>query len=445
MKPTERSAKPASTPKTALFATLCALAALALPGVAQAGSCPNEPLRTGPSASLPDCRAYELITPENLGRGQDMTFTGEDRATPSSDGEHLGLASSAVELEPNSGTSPTVAGTRAVFSRTSQGWVMKSVVDPGSQSVTSADNLDLELSSPDLSQVALHTYTFLNLVERSPDKAFEVGPVGGPYTVVANVPLKEATGSPTKADFVGANAGTASVPSFSDVLLESSDHGLAFSAAERGVAEGTIAETEDVYDWSGGQLRLVNVTSEGALTSPCGAVLGDGVPALGPGAINAVSADGSKIFFMSPEPSAIEQHPASCPEPSRLYMRVDGRETVEVSKPQGVTVLPSERKKAEYIGATPDGSRVFFTTITRLTKETAEEEAKEAENTKMGREELNNKLFMFDTVTGKLTLIAFGVKGKNNGNRKFFVISGDGSTVYYQTPPSSNVTENIYR
>jgi len=79
------------------------------------------------------------------------------------------------------------------------------------------------------------------------------------------------------------------------------------------------------------------------------------------GAVNAVSGDGSKVFFTSPE----NGEEAVCPEPSRLYMRVDGRETVEVSKPQGV--VPSERKAVYYVGAASDGSKVFFTTRTALT------------------------------------------------------------------------------
>jgi hypothetical protein len=365
-------------------------------GVARAAveQCPNAALRVGASASLPDCRAYELVTPANLGRTQDLVFNGKgNTAIPSSDGESIAVEL-LVPIEPNPETSASIIGTHAVFSRTPTGWEMKSATVLG----TAADRLDMRLINPDLSQVALVSYTTLNQSDESED-LLEVGPVGGPYTPVATVANNGQT------NFLGANVGTKSVPAFSYVLFSSTDHALLPPGPERKVAEETVQGAEDLYEWSGGSLRLVNVTSTGSLVNPCGATLGRG-PEFN-GGVGAVSADGSKIFFTA-NPSN------ECGEPSRLYMRVDGRETVEVSEPEpGV-----ERKPVRYMDATADGSEVFFDTPG------------------------DGQLFEYDTEApaGK-RLTHIGSAEINDLNRSF-VLSEDGSTIYYETETAPHI---IYR
>jgi hypothetical protein len=106
-------------------------------------------------------------------------------------------------------------------------------------------------------------------------------------------------------------------------------------------------------------------------------------------------------------------------------MRVDGRETVEVSEPEpGVVLSPSERQPVRYDGATVDGSKVFFNTETPLTAGTTLESS-------------ISKLYEYDTEAPKgqrLKLIANGVL--EGEERRRFVLSEDGSTIYYETPGS---------
>jgi hypothetical protein len=84
---------------------------------------------------------------------------------------------------------------------------------------------------------------------------------------------------------------------------------------------------------------------------------------------NAVSADGSEIFFT-------DGHGPGC-EHAQLFVRIGGAKTLEVSKPLnecpgGEVPCPlggATRAPAYFWGASEDGSQVFFTTTARLDSE----------------------------------------------------------------------------
>jgi hypothetical protein len=97
---------------------------LAMPGGAPAAACPNEAVRTGASAALPDCRAYELVSPVGL----------EPRVTPGNEGEVVGVQAAAAgdkvaffSLQGAPAGSPS-AGQYFLSKRVSEGWSSEDVI-----------------------------------------------------------------------------------------------------------------------------------------------------------------------------------------------------------------------------------------------------------------------------------------------------------------------------
>ena len=138
----------------------------------------------------------------------------------------------------------------------------------------------------------------------SPDVEFRTGAPGGPYVTVATVPRKQAEHD--------GEGWVAASGDYSKLILEVEDRGLVEPRT-------TTKSGDDLYEYAGGSLRQVNVG-----IGTCGARIVHGNEQTGGnGSPHAVSSDGSRVFF--------EAVPGSnCSEPSHLYIRVNGAETVDL-------------------------------------------------------------------------------------------------------------------
>ncbi len=290
------------------------------PAVSSPGSeevCPNQALRAGPSANLPDCRAYEQLTPVDKEGSQEI-FAYDGLKSPAyelvgEDGEHLMLEAPVVwGSTAGSGQAPYF------FSRTPTGWqVTAATVQPQAGVNTYAP----QVFSGDLTQFAFESgFSTSGGSGQSKNVEYKVGVPGELYVNVGTVPR----------GMVGYGGGwVAASADFSKLILQSEDR----TPVE---PRSTTKSGNDLYEYSQGKLRQVNVG-----IGTCGANIAKGNEgAGGSSSPHAVSADGSRVFF--------EAVPGSeCSASKHLYVRVNGVETFDL----GVY---------RFAGATADGSEVLL-------------------------------------------------------------------------------------
>jgi hypothetical protein len=398
VQPTEHNANTASMSKTGLFATLhglphisgsgassilhpqgtdvpshrrlsvvlatpllVLLAALALaPGAAFAtgdanvSACPNK-ATTGFSASLPDCRAYELVTPAFTdGSELELKELSEDGNTAFAE-SLAGLAG--IE-------SDTEFGGNYQLSRTSAGWTVAPLSPPASLFPAQT----LLAASPDLSTslwIARHpseSVAAQNLYVRESDGAMvEVGPMFPPAAL-----LGPPAGEYEQFSHGGEVQYSDASADLSHVLYaikHPSENGLAWPG-------DTSKSKESLYEYSGtgnAEPELVGVTGgHGShdLISQCSTSLGS---FLAQDIYNAVSADGSTVYFTVEAASGCGA--SEGPEVNEVYARLDQTQTVPISEPTTLECSEcntSVRSSADFAGASQDGSKAFFLTEQEL-------------------------------------------------------------------------------
>ena len=388
---------------------------------------PDESFATlqAPAAGLPDHRAYELVTPaDKEGSGELFSspvryFNSDDGLSSTSGDEYLMFNTLAVF-----GPSPASEANSYVFRREAAGWRTLPVAlpSPAVQSVTT------QVFDPaDFSQLGLQDLIGSASSPGGTARTLLVGPPGGPYaTLHADKAVHEEPEDDEQTEVVGASSDAG------HVILESLRHDLAPGAEHQDPGSHTL------YEWSGGGecetgsagCRLVNVNSEGRLLDRCGAVLGQGK--IAGTRSNAVSSDGSQVIFTAPDPYArgggSECWNGATLNAPQLYARAGGV-TVKLSQPEaGVKEEGKEpvRYPAFYVGASEDGSKVFFVTRTELTQQAAQ--------LKLHDQELY-ECEIIDAKAGpecKLSRVSGGQAGeKAGGVITVPAVSANGAVVYF--------------
>jgi WD40-like Beta Propeller Repeat len=345
---------------------------------AVAGSCANEEARAERgSLTLPDCRAYELMTPP----GKNAATVGEGskslQLTVAADGRHAVTTSAQCFGHSESCTAIQFSHNQPYeFERTPGGWITRPLAPSG---------VSYEASTW---TVATSGGAALFAVPSAPESLtsdFLARESDGSLKMIG--PLAEHPGEAPYHELAPNYRALASEPviataDLSHVVYETSVPTWSFDDSD---AEGEIGY---LYEYAGPAHAPLLVGVSGgfeshALISRCGT--GYGTP---PGEeqarrrFNALSEDGRVIIFA---PSPEHSHGTACTGPSvdELYARIDGEDSragfarsvpvsvdppaVACSKEPCEHNAAHEFEDAAFEGASQDGSRVFFTDTQQLT------------------------------------------------------------------------------
>jgi len=349
------------------------------------GPCPNEQFRTGPSASLPDCRAYEQVSPADKQGAAVAIELGLVQASPA--GDRISFADDAGLPTTGGSSQPPIYGA----SRGASSWSTNGLVPP----TNSLSQARLDGWSPDLST------SLSDALLGNDEYAFYLGDT--------------AAGTWSKA-FEG--SGTFDVYSPSVEGFAADTQHVVFDADSELVAGAT--GSNNLYDLDHGTLTLAGRVPVAPATS-CDDASGPAcVPApggsSGVGLEQSISSDGSKVFFTAS---------------GQLYMRVDATRTAQISAPQG-PADPNGHEPAAFAGDTPSGSEVFFTSCEKLTaSSTAVSDPAHPHSCAGGSQ--GSDLYAYDTGTGSLTDLSVDSNGDPHGADVQGVLgnSADGSDVYF--------------
>ena len=387
------------------LACLCILGLAAFlgsgaPSAGAAEACPNEALRVGFSADLPDCRAYEMVSPPDKD-GHDVNLlivvSGFDfNPIISSLGDTVASdASGALGGEPTAGGLITDYLSRIAPS----GWSSEQISPPIETGTIASGAMTF---TPDLSKAVVQS---------------GVGPplTPGGSAGTTNLYLRDNEAGTYSLITVGAPA-EEGIVEWRTFLATSADasHVTFSSPGIELTGDSAAAVSPYLYDWSAasGAVKLVGRLPDGtvsahpvSLAAPPGNVNGARNP------WHPLSEDGSHIFFETRGHGETDQ----------VFVRINETTTQEVSESQR---SPADTAHpAQFWLASADGSLAYFTSPEKLTNDATTGPSDEGED-----------LYRYDVGAEGLTDITPDASEEAAGGARVQGVLGaseDGSRVYF--------------
>lgn len=250
----------------------CVLVALSCAGNLAAArassSCPNEGFRTGPGANLPDCRAYEMVSPPDKNGGEvDGGPKAEGLGAPQQaalNGEAVTYASETTFPETGPLSSPLTS--QYLSRRTAEGWSTQAIVPeqnfPDGIFDSTEGAMDFTLFQG-FSENLEHGFLAAN----------DPAPVAGAPAGYYNPYLRnDATGayqllSATTPPAEPSGPGNTNVGYRVEYAGMSADGTRVAFAANDALVPGAVEGRTNLYEWNDGKLELISVLPDKEATS----------------------------------------------------------------------------------------------------------------------------------------------------------------------------------
>ena len=378
--------------------------------------CSNEKIRGEQAGGLelPDCRAYEQVSPSDK-NGNDIAV---GLARSSASGDAVTYDSGGSFGQPRGAEIQS----RYVSRRGADGWTTENISPPyAAQKTDLYTPFQLLLFTPELSKGVLSSfYTQLPGGAPAPFIDLYLADLGtGTYEKINNVQPKQAV----------PNEDSTEPP-----LMQGASSDLSRIVFEQygKLTAGAAEEFVQAYDWFEGRLHLLSISPSGTPFKGESFIGGGGGQGLEQNAgrvWHAVSGDGLRVFFGGAEEEYgnpqlyLRENPEQPQSPvvtGKCTVPADAC-TVEVSASQRKPQDPHGVQPALFAGASADGSRVFFTSRSELT-----------EDAFTGSADNGSNLYEYDVETGRLHDLTVDTED-TAGAAVLDVVSAaeDGSYVYF--------------